>query len=277
MTSNSQLKSSARFVGACVAAVVLGVVLCFSWAGMARAASLPLDEILRQSGKVVERFWAQFPEVNCQEQVLQTKLDKNDKIVYEQESLYDYLVLVEMTAEEMGVTESRLLQKQDGKSKNMPMLVTDGFSMMVLVFHPYYQGSFEYEQLPEQLVEGKYLLRVHFRHVKGTRSPSALQVRGRDYPLDWEGTAWIDPDTSVIRRIQADLMAPMDDIGLQVLHCVVQYGPVHFNSTPETYWLPQSAEIEAETPRQRWRNVHRFTSYKRFSTDAKEVTQQPRP
>jgi len=79
--------------------------------------------------------------------------------------------------------------------------------MIVLIFHPYYQNSFEFEQLPNEKVEGRDLIRVHFQHVKGTRSPSALQLRNRNYPLDWKGTAWIDPETWVVSRIEAELMA----------------------------------------------------------------------
>jgi hypothetical protein len=30
------------------------------------------------------------------------------------------------------------------------------------------------------------------------------------------------------------------------------------------YWMPISAVIDVETMRRHWRNVHRFTGYKRF-------------
>jgi hypothetical protein len=202
--------------------------------------------------------------------VLQAKLEKSGKIIHEQESQFDYLVLVEMSAEELGVTESRQILQQPGKAKNMPLMVSNGFSLMLLIFHPFYQGSFEYAQLTDQWVEGKRLLRIHFQHLKGTRSPSALELRGKDYPLDCEGTAWIDPDTWAVHRIEADLMDAMDDVGLQVLHCDVHYGPVRFSTTAETYWLPQVAEIEVESKHQRWHNVHRFSDYKRFSTAVRE-------
>jgi hypothetical protein len=238
----------------------------------ARAAndSVPLEDILKRSGKIVERFWEQYPEVNCNETVRQAKLEKNGKVIYEQESQFDYLVLVEMTMEELGVTESRQAVEQPRKRKNIPLLVTNGFSTMLLVFHPYYQEDFEFARLTDQWVDGKQLLRIHFQHVKGARSPSALELRGRDYPIDWEGTAWIEPETWAIRRIEADLMDPMEDVGLLVLHSDVRYGPVRFSSSPETYWLPQVAEIEVETKHQHWRNVHQFNGYKRFSTDSKE-------
>jgi hypothetical protein len=174
-----------------------------------------------------------------------------------------------MNGDDLEVTESRQVRQQPGRTKNLSLLVTNGFSMMVLVFHPYYQNNFEFGQLPSEKVEGRDLLRVHFQHVKGTRSPSALQLGTRNYPLDWEGTAWIDPDTWVIQRIEAGLMAPMGDVGLQVLRCDVRYGPVRFSTAPETYWLPQVAEIEAQTTHQHWRNLHRFTDYRRFSTSVK--------
>ena len=75
---------------------------------------------------------------------------------------------------------------------------------------------------------------------------------------------------------QRGLEAPLEDIGLRSLNAEVVYGPVKFQGTSNTYWLPQSAVIEVESPRQHWRNVHRFTAYHQFSTNVKEkVSGQP--
>ena len=38
----------------------------------------------------------------------------------------------------------------------------------------------------------------------------------------------------------------------------------------ETFWFPAEASVEVETPRQHWRNTHRFVDYKRFSVDTEE-------
>jgi hypothetical protein len=229
-----------------------------------------LNDILRHEAEAAERFWDTFPDVDSTEKVLQTKLGPNGKIIYEQETQYDYLILVGGAGEDFGVNESRLLQKQEGKTKNIPLLITNGFSMIVLILHPWFQGSFEFTRLPDETVDGESLIRLHFRHIRGTRSPSALQLRGRTYPLEWEGTAWLDSRTWAVHRIAAALATPMDDIGLHELHCDVRYTPVRFSTATEPYWLPQTAEVEAQTPRQHWRNLHQFTDYKRFSTDAKE-------
>jgi hypothetical protein len=45
---------------------------------------------------------------------------------------------------------------------------------------------------------------------------------------------------------------------------------VRFGDDPAAHWLPETATIEAETPTQRWRNVHRFVNYKRFTVETKE-------
>ena len=72
------------------------------------------------------------------------------------------------------------------------MLVTNGIATVLLVFHPYYRDSFKFEIGPDEMVNGKPAIPVHFTHIPGRRTPAALALRGREYPLDLEGTAWLD-------------------------------------------------------------------------------------
>jgi hypothetical protein len=57
----------------------------------------------------------------------------------------------------------------------------------------------------------------------------------------------------------------LSDLGLQGMRSEIHYANVQFHDPEETYWMPVSATIDVETPRQHWRNVHRFTAYKRFT------------
>ncbi len=66
----------------------------------------------------------------------------------------------------------------------------------------------------------------------------------------------------------------MEDLGVRVLHSDVQYAPVKLKDA--SMWLPTTATIEVETPRQHWRNVHRFTNYRRFSVTTTD-TRGPQP
>lgn len=246
-------------------------LLVFSMAGEGRAQSPPpLAELLRRAGKAVELFWGQFSSMNCTELVSQAKLGKEGKPVYRQESAFDYLVLTHASSDDLSVEESRVKVRSAGSSKNRPpLLVTNGFSTLALIFHPYFQGSFEYSEPKEESFEGRPALRVGFRHLRGARSPSCLRLRGRDYPLEWAGAAWVEPRSGSLLRIQASLESNLEDLGLQALSADVRYAPVRFSDSPEVYWLPAEATIEAQTVEQRWRNVHRFSNYRHFTVETK--------
>lgn len=201
----------------------------------------------------------------------QEKLGKEDKVEVKEESTYDYLVILSNPGGELSLDESRLaVREAKPDKKNTSLLVTNGFATLFLVFHPYYAGSFQFTALEDEVVDGHRFSKVLFQHVSGTRSVAALALRGREYPLELSGTAWIDPDTGVIGKMVADVGDTMRDVGLNTLRSEVSYAPVPFRGTKDTYWFPFEASVEVETPRQHWRNLHRFTDYKRFSVDTEE-------
>jgi len=230
-----------------------------------------MEQMLDRTGSFVARFLEDFSNMKCTELVSQTKLGKGGKQEYEEDSAYDYLVMTQSPGGDLTLVESRLAEKQPKHKRNLPLLITNGFSTLFLVFHPSYQASFEFLPLGNEAVDGKLYAKVHFQHVRGTRSTAALILRGQEYPLDLEGTAWLDPQSGAIAIISAGLESSMEDIGLRSLHCEVRYGPVAFPGLHESHWLPTSATVDVETPRQHWRNTHRFTDYQRFatSTDSK--------
>ncbi len=246
---------------------LLGVLLMTT---AARGADRPsLDQTLANTSKSVERFWDQFSSVTCTESVTQEKLGKEGKIEYRQDSVFDYLILMSLKEDELTVEESRLLQKSEGKAKNLPLLTTRGFPTLLLVFHPYYLEDYRYELDGQEQIGGRTLTRIKFEHIPGKRSTSALALRGRDYPLDLKGTAWVEPDTGVVRKMSAALVAPLDDLNLKTLNTDVVYEPEKFPNAPDqVFWLPVTATIEVETARQHWRNIHKFTGYKQFSVSS---------
>jgi len=59
----------------------------------------------------------------------------------------------------------------------------------------------------------------------------------------------------------------LSDLGLAGMKSEIQYAAHQFHNPDETMWIPESAMIDVETPRQHWRNLHRFTNYKRFDVN----------
>jgi len=220
----------------------------------------------------MSEYLDKFSDVRCTERVLQEKFrNGKDKIDLKEESTYDYLVMLSNTGGELNLSESRLpVHQAKADKKNRSMLVSNGFATLFLVFHPLYANSFEFNTIGEEVVDGRRLTKVAFRHIRGTRTPAALAVRGREYPLELYGTAWIDRDTSAIARISAGIDNTMVDVGLNTLQTDVEFAPVSFHDPEKTYWFPSRAIVEVETPRQHWRNTHEFTNYKRFTVSTEE-------
>jgi len=237
-----------------------------------------LEDILSRSGKAAESFWVDFAAINCQESVVQTKLAPNGHSIAVRQAAYDYLVVARLAPDDLRLNESRMpvgKVSAPRKEKNYPMLVTSGFPSLLLIFHPFFQGSYEYAPPEEDTLDGKPVLRVSFRHVRNARSPSCLRLRGRDYPIEWRGKAWLDRSSGVVLKIEAELNASMEDVGLTGLRAEVRYAPVRFKDAASSTWLPAEAVIEASSPQQRWRNTHRFTEYKHFSVDTTSTVERP--
>ena len=219
----------------------------------------------------MESFVKVFSDVRCTELVEQDKLAKNGKVEESEKSTFDYLVIAEEAGDELTLQESRLAQPAPAKKAVSSMLVTNGFATFLLIFHPMYQDSFAFSAPEMETVGGETLARIGFRHVRNKPSTTELVLRGREYPLDFAGSAWIEPRSGSVVRIDAELEQPMDDIGLRRMHVDVCYAPAHFRGVDESLRLPAAATVEVETARQHWRNLHTFTNYQRFNVDVNQT------
>lgn len=219
--------------------------------------------------KQVSDFLSEISDVKCSEEVTQIKFDRNGHKLYAERSSFDYFVLLQGTDDDLLLNESRIAGKHNDQrnKKNIPMLITNGFSMLMLIFHPYYRNSFEFQTMPDEIVDGRRLVKVGFVHIRGTRTPTALAVRGREFPLEIQGAAWIDSESGQVARIKIDLAQDMSDVGLKSLEADISYDPLQLTGWKQAYRFPTVATVEVETLRQRWRNVHTFTRYKRFVVD----------
>jgi hypothetical protein len=232
-----------------------------------------LPVLLEQLGRTVEVFREQFPAVACTEKISQVKLGSKGEVVQRQESQSDYLIFMKILNNDLLVEESRIQKSRAQKGNSTPLLVTNGFATLILIFHPIYQDCFQFSQVSEEMMDGRRVVHLRFQHIPGTRSTAALRIGTRDEPLALQGSAWIEPDNSAVVRITAELSAPLTERGLHTFNADVHYAPVRFASAAGAFWLPSSATIEVGTRLQHWRNTHWFTDYRRFSVSSESVIQ----
>jgi hypothetical protein len=222
------------------------------------------NEILAHSRKLISQFFEQTSNVVCTEDVSQIIVGKNNKAVYKEESVFEYQMQTNSRSGTFRLAETREAKKAAFRDPYKTLLITNGFASMLLVLHENYESSYFFEPVSEEEIDGRVALKVHFSSVPGAASPAAVQLRGRNYPLQLKGELWIDEDSGAIVKLISSLDVNLEDLGLKELRSEIHYSLVEFHSPEESYWMPASATIDVETPKQHWRNVHRFTEYKRF-------------
>jgi len=236
-------------------------------------ATEPLDKILDRTSQRVSEFVDQFSNVKCTEQVTQQKLRPDGKVEIEEQSSYDYLVILTNAGGDISLNESRLPVKEakaERRRQPVSMLLSNGFATLFLVFHPAYINNFEFTDAGSDSIDGYPARKIHFQHVHNTRSVAALALRGREYPLELSGTAWVDPGSGDIMQIDAGIASTLADIGMKTLQSSVRFSPVAFARDQAPFWFPTEAVVEVETPKQHWRNTHRFSAYRQFSVTTEE-------
>jgi len=257
-------------------ALFVAVLSVFSFAAESGAPEARhLNDLLERTAGQTSVFLDQFSDVKCTEQVRQEKLGKDDKVELKEESAYDYLVILTNNGGELSLSESRIpIHEAKKDRKNTSMLISNGFATLFLVFHPLYSEAFKFTLAGQEVISGRTFEKISFQHIPGMKTPAALALRGREYPLELTGTAWIDPDTGSIVKIQASIADTLQDVGLKTLSSEIDFAPLTFADSKQPYWFPTQARVEVETPRQHWRNLHQFTAYKKFSVNTEEKVNQ---
>ena len=222
------------------------------------------NAIIVHARKLIDGFFEQTANVVCTENVAQTLIGKNNKPMYREESTFEYQMQSSIRSGSLRLAETRESVKAAFRDPNRTLLITNGFAGMLLVLHENYESSYTFEPLGEEVVDQRTVLKLQFKPVPGASSPAAVQLGGRNYPLPLKGDIWIDEQSAAVVRLVSSLNGSLEDLGLKELHSEIHYAVVQFHSPEEAYWMPSSAVIDVETPKQHWRNVHRFTEYRRF-------------
>jgi hypothetical protein len=227
------------------------------------------DPVIRKAQDRMDRFVVELGTLRCDEHIVQQKLKTNDKVEYGQETVYDSLVMIRFEEGKIRVFEQHVEQKMPHHPIAKPLVTTHGFSTLAIIFHPYYTQSFRFSRAGDDVIGGRSLVRIHFEYIPGTPSPAIYQKFVGDQPLAYSGTAWIDPDNGAIHRIDADIGSSLKEMGLKDLRAQLTFGEVTLDAETEPRWLPISATVDLETPRQHWRNIHRFTDYRSYRVQSK--------
>jgi hypothetical protein len=234
------------------------------------AANSPSQDTLALARKYVEAYFDKFSDLTCKESVTQFVLNNSGHTIYRENSAFDYQFQATSTSGTLKFNEVRETRNPAYRDPARTLLVTTGFASLLLVAHPMYESSYVFEPAGAEALDGVTYAKLHFSPVAGGTSPATLRLRGKNYPLPMSGTLWVDPKSGAIVKLEAIVDNGLSDLGLAGMRSEVRYVPHSFRDPAESIWVAESAVIEVETPRQHWRNQHRFSDYKRFNVDIHE-------
>lgn len=271
MSRVSQSRHTLRTAAALLAALFSMGSSCLAQApaGEIAPAAPPLDALV-SARKYVQEYFDKFSDLTCKESLTQFILNGSGHTLYRENSAYDYQFQATSASGSFKFTEMRDVRSPAYRDPGRTLLITTGFASLLLIAHPMYETSYTFEPNGEEAIDGVSYTRIRFTPLPGASSPASLRLRGKNYPIPMSGTLWIEPQTGTIVKIEAIVDSSMSDLGLAGLRSEVRYAPHTFHGPAETIWVADSAVIEVDTPRQHWRNLHKFTDYKRFSVNVHE-------
>src|SRR3979411_2898302 len=79
------------------------------------------EQVLDRTSRRVSEFLDQFSNVKCTEQVTQTKFKADGKVEVEQQSTYDYLVILVNSGGDLSLNESCLPVKETKVNRHQPI------------------------------------------------------------------------------------------------------------------------------------------------------------
>ena len=234
------------------------------------AADSPSLDTLALTRKYVQEYFDKFSDVTCKESVSQFVVNQSGRTIYRENSAYDYQFEATSASGSLKFNETRESRNPAFRDPARTLLVTTGFASLLLVAHPMYEASYVFEPGGAETIDGISYALIRFVPVPGASSPASLRLRGKNYPLPLSGTLWINPQSGAIVKLEAKVDSSLSDLGLAGMRSEVHYAVHTFRDPAQSVWIAESAVIDVDTPRQHWRNLHRFTDYKRFNVNVHE-------
>jgi tetratricopeptide (TPR) repeat protein len=190
---------------------------------------------------------------------------------------FNYLIFVEHPRPGMSFLE----EKRDG-GENLgafpTSLATMGLAALaVSIFDPNYQRDFTYKCEGLGTWREQAVWRLRFEQRKDVRSRIRTWRNSRgEYPIPLKGRVWIAANTYDVLHIETDLREPVKEVELTRDHLLIDYGPVKFDRSGTTLWLPWDAEMFMELRGKRYHHTHTLRNYMLFSVDTADAVAKPK-
>jgi len=236
-----------------------------------------LDEVLQKAGQRIREFVKNVERFTATESLVHETINKSGDVSGTEKRRYNYMVTMEEIRPELFDVEE--YRGGGPSSEEAPGgFLTKGLPALVLIFHPYYSGSFSMSCEGLANWNGHRAWQIYFR--QRADKPNKIRsyrigLNAPSHPIALKGRAWFVADSYQIVGLQTDLIDALPDLRLTVDHANIEYGPVHFSSRGVDMWLPKTAELYCDPKGKRIHRRLSFSNYLLFSVDEKQKISAP--
>ena len=233
----------------------------------------PLAQILHETSERATELVKNLERFTATEQIEHTEFQKNGKPRRPTSERFGYVAeMKENPYGEFWVHEYRTAERQS----DPPPVVENATAASALIFHPKIIGDFEVYCEGQTDLQGTPAWQLQFEERPNpSKSFSAFQINGIEYPVRLKGRAWISVDNYQLLRLQRDLVAPVPEIKLEFEHSDITYAPVEFANHRLSLWLPKIASMDIVYRGHRYRRVHSFSHFQLFLIETEEKVKEP--
>jgi len=235
------------------------------------------NDLLERTQAKMMRLLGNFERFLATEHIEHQEVDAHGIPATAREKDFNYLILVEHPRPGMSFLE----EKRDGGDnlESFPTsLATQGLAALALsVFDPNYQADLIYKCEGLGTWRGQAVWRLRFEQRRDL--PSRIRIwrnnRGT-YSIPLKGRVWIAASSYDVLHIETDVREPVKELELTRDHLLIDYGPVKFEHSGTTLWLPWDAEMFMELRGKRYHHTHTLRNYMLFSVDTGNTIAKPK-
>jgi hypothetical protein len=237
----------------------------------------PLMELMQNTSKRLEEFVENVNRISAIEVLEHERLDKHGKVVEREKHKSNYVAIIEETSPgALNVNEYR--DGGGGRGSGFPRdIATLGLPLLAMIFHPSHLDEFALRCEGAGVWRDQPVWRVHFQQRKDRPARiSDFQLGDRIVPVLLKGTAWIDAQNYQIVHLESQLLEPIPQVKLYTENQSLDYGPVQFQNSKVSMWLPQAAEINLESGGRHFHHRHIYSDYRIFSVEVGQKIGKPK-
>jgi len=231
-----------------------------------------LGVILQKMGRKMDDFVRDVGDLIAHEDVTQEKLKANGDIKAKKRFQDEYLILHH--GNEWGASAEYRMDDKGNQlgpiGLSQGYLVTSGYALSCIQFSTAAQSRSRFRYLGNALLGSRETYVLTFaQRPDEVRFATVMKFGTKEVQMPTQGILWVDKGNFQILRMRSDLLAPNSDIQLEQRTTDVTLAEVRLQDVPNPLWLPSEADVYIEIAWHKFRNVHRYTNYRRYRVSVK--------